>query len=78
MTTAKWRALRLSSEGWSTCQDLRRLKARIADARHGARNPKQTSTAHQLVCYALKAHLTNPDSQTHGIHLARNGPRAVC
>jgi hypothetical protein len=36
MTSAKWRALRLRSEGCSTCEDLRRLEARIADAQRSA------------------------------------------
>jgi len=38
MTSAEWHALGLSSEGCSTCEDLRQLKARIADARRSARN----------------------------------------
>jgi hypothetical protein len=37
MTSARWRALHPSSEGCSTCEDLRQLKARTADARRTAR-----------------------------------------
>ena len=38
MTSAEWHALRLSSEGCSTCEDLRRLKARSEAALRYARN----------------------------------------
>jgi hypothetical protein len=90
MRSTKPYTLRLSSEPCSTCEDLRRLKARIADAPRSARNLhraalnatesatlqnleeelKQTSAAHELVCYAVNAHLTNQRSQTQGVRLA--------
>jgi predicted adenine nucleotide alpha hydrolase (AANH) superfamily ATPase len=38
MTSAKWHALRLSSKRCSTCEDLRRLKARSEAALRIARN----------------------------------------
>jgi hypothetical protein len=90
MTSAKWHASGLSSEGCSTCEDLRRLKVRIGAARRKARNLyragmkaadsaalqnlaeelKQTSAAHELVCYTVNTHLTNRHSRTHGVRLA--------
>ena len=38
MRSAKWYAYRLSSNRWSTCEDLRRLKARIEAVLRNARN----------------------------------------
>jgi hypothetical protein len=90
MKSAKPYAFRLSSTPCSTCEDLRRLKARIEAALRNARNLysaavkatdsaalqnfdedlKQTSAAHELICYGVHAHLTGQHSQTRGVRLA--------
>jgi hypothetical protein len=90
MKSIKRYAFQLSSKGCSTCEDLRRLEARIEAASRSAGNLysaamkatdsaalqnleeelKQTSAAHNFVCYAVEAHLTNQHTQTRGERLA--------
>jgi hypothetical protein len=64
--SAKWRALRPSSEGCSTCEDLRRLKARTAHARRTAR--KLYQAALNATGWAAMQNLEEELKQTSAAH----------